>query len=456
MEVMGVTKLTYSPRAVAVFTYSRKPKNLKPGKVRVLSYRGKRVKVMLDPDGRRLKVLEAPKGLIPVIRKAETLLVSDGSLRIVLKEKAEPKPKPKKPEPAPPKPPTPPKEEKPPMDEKPQKPTPKVEERVVSALSEEQRRKAMFVPVPDKGPIPTPYIDWSQIPDYCKVSDVIYVDYPIEGAPQGMLKELREMFRRSRRYQHKAPVNILILGPKGTGKSELVKAFAAETGLPYWHVIGEEGLSSDELIGHWELKDGKSVWVEGIIPKAVRLGGILHFDEANVIDPEVLTRLDELLDSKRQLTIKETGEIVKAHPDLFVVFTMNPPIYEGLKNLPEHIRNRLTKRYRMDYPPLEVELKILKQKLGLSDDDLKLPTKTEPISGRLARDVMDVMKIVRNLRNQTDLSYTPSIRDVQAFVQDLLEGDDFFTAFDRNIKGVYWGEEVDRIEEALRAVRRRE
>lgn len=451
---MDVAKASYSPRAVAVFTYSRKPKNLKPGKVRVLSYRGKRVKVMLDPDGRHLKVLEAPKGLIPVIRKAETLLVSDGSLRIVLKEKAEPKPKPKKSAPAPPKPPTPPKEEKPPKVEK---PTPKVEEgKVVSALSEEQRRKAMFVPVPDKGPIPAPYIDWSQIPDYCKVSDVIYVDYPIPTAPKGLLPELREMFRRSRRYQYKAPVNILIWGPKGTGKSEVVKAFAAETGLPYWHVIGEEGLSSDELIGHWELKDGKSVWVEGIIPKAVRLGGILHFDEANVIDPEVLTRLDELLDSKRQLTIKETGEIIKAHPDLFIVFTMNPPIYEGLKNLPEHIRNRITKRYWLDYPPLEVELKILKEKLGLSDDDLKLPTKTEPASGRLAKDIMDVMKIVQNLRKQTDLSYTPSIRDVQAFVQDLLEGDDFFTAFERNIKGAYYGEEADRIEEALRAVRRRE
>ena len=47
------------------------------------------------------------------------------------------------------------------------------------------------------------------------------------------------------------------------------------------------------------------------------------------------------------------------------------------------------------------------------------------------------------------------MRETQGFVQDLLEGDDFWTAFDRNIKGIYWGEEADRIEEALRAVRPR-
>jgi hypothetical protein len=47
------------------------------------------------------------------------------------------------------------------------------------------------------------------------------------------------------------------------------------------------------------------------------------------------------------------------------------------------------------------------------------------------------------------------MRETQAFIQDLREGDDFFTAYDRNIKALYWGEEADRIEEALKAVRGR-
>jgi hypothetical protein len=68
---------------------------------------------------------------------------------------------------------------------------------------------------------------------------------------------------------------------------------------------------------------------------------------------------------------------------------------------------------------------------------------------------MDFMKIIQNLRKQTDLSYTPSLRETQSFIQDLREGDDFFVAFDRNVKAAYYGEEADRMEEALKAVRGR-
>jgi len=454
-------------RPVAVFTYSRRIKNLKPGQVKFVRYRGRQVKVMLDPSGRRLKVLQAPMDLKSLIRKAEMVRVSDGTLQIIgALEKTKPKLQPKrdkpvtiepKEEPKPVVKPEPETEQKQTLPESkpvPPQPTPKPPK--PSTITEAERRKAMLVPVPDKGPIPTPYIDWSKIPQHCSVKDVTYIDYPTQQAPKGMLAELREMFRRSRRYQNTAPVNVLIIGPKGSGKSELVKKFAEDTGLPYWQVIGQEGIRADELLGHYELREGTSRWVDGIIPKAVRHGGILHIDEANVIEPAILMRLDELLDNKRQLNMEDlNGEIIKAHPDLFIVFTLNPPTYEGVKDLPEPIKSRLTKRYWMTYPPPEIEMRILKEKLKLSDSEFKPPSKTQPASGTIAPDIIDIMKIIGSLRKQTDLSYTPSMRETQAFIQDLREGDDFFTAYDRNIKALYWGEEADRIEEALKAVRGR-
>lgn len=324
------------------------------------------------------------------------------------------------------------------------------------ALSEVDRSEAMLVPVPDNGPIPTPYIEWSEIPAHCKITGMTYMDYPTRSAPQGMLRELREMFRRSRKYQHHAPVNVLIQGPKGTGKSELIRKFAEEAGLPYWDVMGQEGISIEELLGHYTLVEGASRWVDGTIPRAIRQGGILHIDEANVIDPAILMRLNELLNGKRQLNMEDlNGEIIKAHPDLFIIFTINPPTHGGAKDLPEPIKSRLTKRYILDYPPEEVELAILKHKMKLSDAEFKPSTKTNTASGVYGRDIMDVLKIVNGLRKRSDLSYIPSLRETQAFVQDIREGDDFFTAFDRNIKNLYYYEEADIVEEVLNSVRRR-
>ena len=58
-------------RPVATFTYSRRITKLKPGKTRVLKLRGKRVKVYLEPDGRTLKILEAPKELARLLKQAK-------------------------------------------------------------------------------------------------------------------------------------------------------------------------------------------------------------------------------------------------------------------------------------------------------------------------------------------------------------------------------------------------
>ena len=323
-----------------------------------------------------------------------------------------------------------------------------------TSLTDEERRKAMLVPVPDKGPIPTPYIDWDAIPARCCIDGINYMDYPLDSASNGLLPELREMFGRSRRYQNSAPVNVIITGPKGTGKSEVVKKFADDTKLPYWGVIGQEGIRADELLGHYELKGGTSRWVDGIIPKAVRSGGILHLDEINILEPAILMRLNELMDNKRQLDMEDlNGELVKAHPDLFIVVTMNPPTYEGVKDLPDPIKSRLTKRYKLDYPPPKVEMSILKSKMKLTDHEFNFTGGVA--TGKYANDITDVMKIVTGLRKQTDLSYTPSMRETQGFIQDLKEGDNFFTAFDRNIGNWYYGDEKNIVDEALNSVRKR-
>jgi len=325
-------------------------------------------------------------------------------------------------------------------------------------LSEQERRKAMAVAVPSKGVIPTPFIDWNNIPERCKMTGITYYDHPTPEHP-GMLPWLYEMFALNRKNQDFLPTNLLIMGPPGSGKTELVRKFAQDAQLPYWGVMGTVMGTSEELLGKEFLitnPDGTqtNVFKEGIIPQAVRAGGILHIDEPNVIDPSILMRLDELMDNKRQIDMSElTGnknDVIKAHPDLFIIFTMNPPTYEGVKPLPDPIVSRLTYRAQLDYPTLNDELKIVKAKCGLRDADLK---------GRMGKDVMDFMQFVENMRRAKlsgeSISIVPSVRETQAFITLLQEGYNWDRAFNVVIGAVYWDPtEKQNVENAKHAIGR--
>jgi MoxR-like ATPase len=452
------------------------------GAVNTFKYYGKPVKVRISDGGRKLEILDAPQALVPKLKQAEEVMPYKGRLHVRFpkkqKQPKQPKPKPK---PAAPKQEPQPEPQPQPKPEKDEdvivlKPTESVEDwlsryraDVEDSLTEEERKAAEEVPVPDKGLIPAPFIDKSKIPakNWVRPGSIWYYDHPAPGAPQGLLKALRDCFSANRKYQDVKPTNALIVGPPGTGKTRLIKKFADDTGLPYWHVIGRQGITAEELLGHKELRKTpgggtESVWVEGIIPKAVRAGGILHIDEPNVIEGSVLTRLDELLDDKRWLTMEmeDETETIKAHPDLFVVFTMNPPRYKGVNELPEMVLNRMTV-FELDFPPEAVEYEIVEnnlQQMGFGRQEFNF--QNGRITGKYGGEIEDFVKMVRNLRQDTELTYHPSIRNTIDFVIALKQGNSFQDAFRRAVGNSFTGYQTDRelyedaMKNALKAVDR--
>ena len=73
------------------------------------------------------------------------------------------------------------------------------------------------------------------------------------------------------------------------------------------------------LIGTKTLTDGTVSFDEGLLIKSMREGNMLYLDEINSAEADVLLRLDEALDDRRQIVLKEsTGETVKAKEKWFV------------------------------------------------------------------------------------------------------------------------------------------
>ena len=209
---------------------------------------------------------------------------------------------------------------------------------------------------------------------------------------------------------YEAGLFVLIIGPKGTGKTSLVRDFAKNKNLNLESVNFSLRTRESHLIGTKTLTDGNVSFDEGILIKSMREGEMLYLDEINSAEADVLLRLDEALDDRRQIALKEsTGEVIKAKENWFVVSTINPLTHSGTKELPPQLLSRFPVRIRLEYPPEDVELEIVKKH----------------VSEIYESDIIQAIKLANTLRQAAaveELFYSPSLRETIAFGKLLEKG----------------------------------
>ena len=205
---------------------------------------------------------------------------------------------------------------------------------------------------------------------------------------------------------------VLIIGPKGTGKTTLVRKFASHMKKELLSVNFSLRTRESHLIGTKTLEKGEVSFVEGILVKSMRDGKMLYLDEVNAAEADVLLRLDEALDDRRQLVLKEAeGQIVNAAADWFVIATINPLSHVGTKELPPQLLSRFPFRLKLDYPPEDIELQIINQHT--------------PLENSKVDDVKRSIKLAKSLREAAaleELYYSPSLRETIAFAKLINKG----------------------------------
>ena len=203
---------------------------------------------------------------------------------------------------------------------------------------------------------------------------------------------------------------VLIIGPKGTGKTSLVREYARQKSKELESINFSLRTRESHLVGTKNLVDGNIGFDEGILVKSMKEGNILYLDEINAAEADVLLRLDEALDDRRQIVLKESdGRIIKAKNSWFVIATINPLTHVGTKELPPQLLSRFPVRIRLDYPPEDIEYQIIKK-------HVKNPTES---------DIRQGIKLANTLRQASaveELYYSPSIRETIAFAKLLESG----------------------------------
>ena len=132
--------------------------------------------------------------------------------------------------------------------------------------------------------------------------------------------------------------NILLVGPKATGKNVLAENLSAVFGRPQWDISFYLNTDAASLIGTDTFRNGEVVLREGPITQCAKAGGFGILDEINMAKNESLAVLHATLDFRRIIDVPGY-ERIDLDPGTRFIATMNYG-YAGTRELNEALASR--------------------------------------------------------------------------------------------------------------------
>ncbi|ETN84895.1 ATPase family protein, partial [Necator americanus] len=135
---------------------------------------------------------------------------------------------------------------------------------------------------------------------------------------------------------------ILLEGETSAGKTSIVCHLARVTGNAIIRINNHEHTDVQEYMGSYVGDaNGRLVFREGALVKAVREGIWVILDELNLAPTDIIETLNRLLDDNRELFVPELNTVVQAHPRFRLFATQNPAgSYGGRKRLSRALMSR--------------------------------------------------------------------------------------------------------------------
>tara|TARA_R100000322_G_scaffold132462_1_gene88356 strand:+ start:212 stop:865 length:654 start_codon:yes stop_codon:yes gene_type:complete len=135
-------------------------------------------------------------------------------------------------------------------------------------------------------------------------------------------------------------------------------------GRPLITVSCHDDLSATDLLGRYLIRGNETVWQDGPLARAVRMGAICYLDEVMEARQDTIVVIHSLTDHRRILPIDKTGELVPAAPGFQLVISFNPGYQHAFKDLKPSTRQRFV-ALDFSFPPPEQEAEIVMHESGV-------------------------------------------------------------------------------------------
>lgn len=169
---------------------------------------------------------------------------------------------------------------------------------------------------------------------------------------------------------------IMVTGSKGNGKTEMIEQACAKSKRAFVRVNFTSETDESKLIGGINLIDGNTVWTDGLVLKAMKMGAVLLLDEVDLGGEKIMC-LQSILEGKPYVN-KKTSEVIYPAPGFTIITTQNTKgrgnvtgQYQGAKVMNAAFLDRIKVTFVQPNPSAQIEKRILtKVAERLTDNNL--------------------------------------------------------------------------------------
>lgn len=157
-------------------------------------------------------------------------------------------------------------------------------------------------------------------------------------------------------------------GHTGAGKTTLIEQIAAHLNWPFTRINFDSEITRMDLIGRDTLQDGKSVFVDGMLPRAMSGPYICVFDELDFCRPDVSYVMQAALEGNGLNITEDGGRVVYPHEQFRMFGTGNTVgqgdehgMYQGARPQSLAFLDRFTIWAKVDYLSDEERQNLIKR-----------------------------------------------------------------------------------------------